>query len=203
MGVWETCVLLERLVPLFDFTNAMESLMRHITANCHDLAHVQTDRIIVSYIQTRSPGAHGIYASVQPLKFEGGSPTRKRRGRTYAMPEVTHEGREILYIIYFALPRFTNLSFEEKLTTVFHELYHVGPEFNGDIRRFPGKYYAHGKSRKRYNEHVRKLADAYMTLPGAAEQVEFLRMKFDELQANHGKVIGNRVRPPRPKLASD
>jgi predicted metallopeptidase len=188
---------------VFDFTNAMESLVRHVTANCPELAHVQTDRILISYFQTRSPGAHGVYASVQPLRFEEGSRTKKRRGRTYAMPEIKHEGKEIMYIVYFALPRFANLSFEEKLTTVFHELYHIGPEFNGDIRRFTGKYYAHGKSRKRFNELVRKLADAYMTAPGAEEHIDFLRKSFDELRSEHGTVIGNRVRPPRPKLVSD
>lgn len=188
---------------MLDFTAAMESLVRHITANCAELAYVQTDRILISYIQTRSPGAHGVYASVQPLRFEGGARTKQRRGRTYAMPEVTHEGNEILYIVYFALPRFANLSFEEKLTTVFHELYHINPGFDGDIRRFPGKYYAHGKSRKRYNEIVRKLADAYMTLPDAEEQVSFLRPSFEELAREHGKVIGSRVRPPRPRLVSD
>lgn len=181
----------------------MEDLVRHVTANCPELAHVQTDRIMISYFQTRSPGAHGVYASVQPLRFADGSRTTRRRGRTYAMPEITHEGNEIMYIVYFALPRFANLSFEEKLTTVFHELYHISPEFNGDIRRFTGKYYAHGKSRKRFNECVQTLADRYMTLPGAEEHVAFLRKSFDELRKEHGSVIGNRIRPPRPRLVTD
>lgn len=185
---------------MFDYTDAMEELMRHIAGNCTELAHVQNDRIIISYIQTRSPGAHGIYASVQPLRFKDGALRMKRSGRTYAMPELTHEGREIMYVVYFALPRFANLTFEEKLTTVFHEMYHISPEFNGDIRRFPGKYYAHGKSRKGYNERVRKLADKYMKLPGAEERVGFLRKDFDELLRAHGRLMGNRVRPPKPKL---
>ena len=188
---------------VFDFTDAMESLIRDIAARCPEFAHVQTDRILVSYFQTRSPGAHGVYASVQPLRFEGGVRTRKRRGRTYAMPEIRHEGREIMYIVYFALPRFAELSFDEKLTTVFHEMYHISPEFDGDIRRFPGKYYAHGRSRKRYNERVRAIADGYLTMSGTEERVEFLRRSFGELTAEHGKVIGTRVRPPRPKLSRD
>ena len=187
---------------MFDYTDAMDSLIRHITANCPALAHIQPDRIVISYIRTRSPGAHGIYASVQPLTFEGGSPTTKRRGRVYEMPKVVHEGKEILYVVYFALPRFANLSFDDKLTTIFHELYHIGPKFDGDIRRFRGKYFAHGKSRKQFNEPVRKLADAYMRVPGAEEHIEFVRMSFDELQARFGAVTGTRVRPPKPKPVS-
>ncbi len=185
---------------MFDYTDALEELMRHITENCSELAHVQNDRLLVSYIQTRSPGAHGIFASVQPLRFKDGALKMKRRGRTYAMPELTHEGHDIMYIVYFALPRFANLTFEEKLTTVFHEMYHISPEFNGDIRRFSGKYYAHGKSRKTYNERVNKLADKYIKLPGAEERVEFLRKNFDELLNIHGRLMGNRVRPPKPRL---
>ena len=185
---------------MFDYTDAMESLIRDIVQSTRGLSHVQCDRVIISYIRTRSPGAHGVYASVQPLKFEGGAPTTKRRGRTYEMPRIEQDGREILYIIYFALPRFANLSFEEKLTTVFHELYHVGPKFDGDIRRFPGKYYAHGKSRKAFNERIRGMMEAYAGSPGAEERLAFLRMSMKELQSRHGGVTGNRVRPPRPKL---
>ena len=36
--------------------------------------------------------------------------------------------------------------FEEKLTTVFHELYHISPMFDGDIRRLEGRYHVHSHS---------------------------------------------------------
>lgn len=185
---------------MFDFTHAMDRLIRHIVAVCPKFSHVQPDRIIIGHIRTRSPGAHGIYASVQPLRFEGGERTTKRRGRTFEMPQVIYGGREILYIIYFALPRFIDLDFETKLTTVFHELYHISPSFNGDIRRFRGKNYAHGHSRRVYNERMKALADAYLSKPGAEEYTNFLRMNFEELSAAHGKITGNRVKPPKPKL---
>ena len=214
---------------MLDFTQAIERLVRHIAANCAELGHVQPDRVVIAHIRTRSPGAHGVYASVLPLRFEGGESTTKRRGRTYAMPRLFRskhgvvsamaacsssdlplpqagEGRgegdepaEMLYIVYFALPRFANLDFDAKLTTTFHELYHISPEFNGDIRRFPGKNYAHGHSRKRYNERVQRLAEAYVAAPGADEHAAFLRLNFDELTAQHGRVIGTRIRPPRPQ----
>lgn len=187
---------------MFNFTDTMTSLVRHITTNCPEFGHIDTERLIISYSRTRSPGMHGVYASLQPLRFEGGATSIQRRKRTYVMPSVIHHGREMFYIVYFAMPRFMNLDFETKVVTVFHELYHISPEFNGDIRRFPGKNYAHGHSRKRYNDRVRVLMESYLPTPGAEEQVAFLRMSMDELTERHGEIVGVRIRPPKPRLAS-
>lgn len=186
---------------MFDYTEAMERLICDIAARCPEFAHIDPDRIIVAYTQTRSPGAHGMYASVHPLRFEDGKRTTKKRGRTYVMPEVRVDGTEVLYFIYFALPRFADLDFQTKMVTVFHELYHIAPSFNGDIRRFPGKNYAHGRSRKRYNERVQALADNYMAVEGSDQTTAFLRMSFDELRKRYGGAAGRRVKPPRPQPA--
>ena len=185
---------------MFDYTEAMECLIRHIIAHCPEFAHVDMERVVVASIQTRSPGAHGVYASVQPLRFKGGAGTMKRRGRTYAMPVVRVDETEMKYIMYFALPRFAELDFATKMTTVFHELYHIGPKFDGDIRRFAGKNYAHGHSRKKFNALVQCFADEYLGLPESELPTDFLRLTFKDLQARYGGVEGRRVRPPRPKL---
>ena len=185
---------------MFDFSAAMERLICHIRASCPEFAHVDLDRIIVACVQARAPGAHGVFASVQPLKFEGGSDTTVRRGRTYAMPELTHKGRQVLYIVHFALPRFMNMKFDAKVATVFHELYHISPKFNGDLRRFKGKYYAHGKSKKAYNELMAAMAKEYLAMPGALEHTDFLRSDFKKLEKQHGGVSGFRVRSVRPRL---
>ncbi len=186
---------------LFDYTEAMERLVRDIAARCPEFAHIDADRIVIAYTQTRSPGAHGLYASIHPLRFQDGKRTAKKRGRTYAMPRIRIGEVEILYVLYFALPRFADLGFETKMVTIFHELYHISPAFNGDIRRFPGKNYAHGHSRKRYNELARSLAEQYTRNADTREVTAFLRMGFDELQKRYGAVVGRHVRPPRPQLA--
>lgn len=193
----------QRYHQMFDYTHALKSLTRHIVANCPDLSHIRPDQIIISYTQARSPGTHGVYASVQPLRFEGGSTTITRGKRTFSLPSIERGGREILYIIYFVLPRFANLDFQTKLTTIFHELYHISPLFNGDIRRFPGKKFAHGYSRARYNERVRLLAEAYINTPGARQQTAFLHMTFDDLVRQYSGVNGTRIRPPKPRLIQD
>jgi len=187
---------------LFDYTEAMECLIRHITAHCPEFAHVDMDRVVVASIRSKTPGAHGVYASVQPLRFKDGAKTIRRRGRLYTMPEVRVGDTEIMYIMYFALPRFADLDFPTKMTTVFHELYHIGPAFNGDIRRFPGRNYAHGHSRKKFNALVQDFADEYLSLPESELPTSFLRLTFKELQARYGEVEARKVRPPRPQLGS-
>jgi hypothetical protein len=92
----------------------------------------------------------------------------------YSMPDVTYRGIDILYVIYFLVPRFLNLPFREKLITIFHELYHISPEFDGDIRRFPGKNYAHGSSRKRYNALMASFVEGYLGKLEDAGLVAFL-----------------------------
>ena len=187
---------------MFDYTEAMECLLRHIVAHCPDFAHVDMDRVVVASMRTRSPGARGVYASVMPLRFKDGATTMKRRGRTYSMPEIHVGGAEMLYLVYFALPRFADLDFRTKITTVFHELYHIGPEFDGDIRRFPGRNYAHGHSRRKYNEMMQKLADEYLSLPESELPTSFLKMTFKELESRYDGICGRRVRSPRPKPCS-
>lgn len=188
---------------MFDYTRALESLVRHIVAECPDFSHIRPDQIIISYTQARSPGTHGVYASVQPLRFEGGSTFLRRGKRTFLLPRIEQEGKEILYIIYFVLPRFADLDFRTKLITVFHELYHISPLFNGDIRRFPGKKFAHGHSRARYNERMRILAEAYINTSDAQKQTAFLHMTFDDLTKQFNGVKGTRIRPPKPRLVQD
>jgi predicted metallopeptidase len=185
---------------MFDFTEAMEELAGHIAKSCPELSHVDPGRMVISYTRTRTPGAFGIYASVRPLRFKDGSETTVHRGRTYSIPRVVHKGREVLYIVNFALPRFLNLDFDTKLSTVFHELYHISPKFNGDIRRFKGKYYAHGHSRKRYNERAWELAQKYLSMPESEQYTQFLHMNFKELERKFGSVVGTKVRPPKPRL---
>ena len=104
----------------------------------------------------------------------------------------------MLYLVTFCLPRFLNREFDDKLVTVFHELYHIGPAFDGDLRRHAGRYCAHTGSQKKYDAHMAALAKAY--LKGGADPVRhaFLRLSFGQLCRRHGSVIGLHL--PRPKL---
>lgn len=185
---------------MFNYTENLERLIRHITAHIPDFNHIRPDQLNIVFSQAKVSGVHGVYATVHPLRFENGSLTTVRCNRTYKWPEIVEDGKDILYIITFYLPRFADLDFEVKLLTVIHELYHISPLFNGDIRRFPGKNYAHGHSRKKYDESISKYVQAYLSIPGAVEESDFLHSSFDTLKKQHGRVGGCSIRLPKPYL---
>lgn len=180
----------------------MEDIVRRLPV----FAHVRSESLLVTVSQARRGGLSGTYARIFPLRFEGGAPRTTRRVgrevRTYEMPPLVHDGRQILYIVTFLLPRFQNLTFEQKVATVIHELYHVSEAGDGDIRRLPGKNFAHGHSREAYDRKMAALAAEYLADPRHRPFTEFLRPRFHTLEARHGGVSGRRVSPPAPRLVA-
>ena len=184
---------------MFDYPRHMMSLIGDISRRCDAFAHIDTERIAVGMSRSRNRKRHGLQAKLMPLKFRGGLRAgRIGAGSYYEMPRVTHDGREILYVIYFCLPRFQNLSFTAKMTIVFHELYHINPDFNGDIRRFPGRFYQHSHSEKDYDRTVEGFSRKYLDDPKSADFTKFLKLDFEELRRVHGGVGGLRVNVPEP-----
>ncbi len=191
-----------RTETTLNLTAALERLIADIVLRSEEFRHVDPARVLVCVASTRGGGVHGTYAKIHPLRFEGGSRTqvlrRRRSPVTIEMPTVTHLGAEILYVIYFLVPRFLDLPFREKLITVFHELYHISPAFDGDIRRFPGKNYAHGSSTLKYNAYMGQLVDAYLAKLDDTALIAFLEGNMAELRARHKALVGRRM--PAPKL---
>jgi len=103
----------------------------------------------------------------------------------------------MLYILTFYLPRFLNQSFEEKLVTVFHELYHISPEFNGDIRRFGGACYMHTGSQKNYDRQMAVYAREYLDMSPPDQLWGFLMLDFRQLRRCFGDVVGIKINIPR------
>ena len=120
-----------------------------------------------------------------------------RDGQKYTVQRLYHDGQEMLYILTFYLPRFLNLSYTEKLVTVFHELYHVSPEFNGDIRRFEGSCYMHTGSQANYDKQMEKFVRQYIRMKAPVDLRTFLKHDFHSLRKQHGPVVGLRLPVPR------
>ena len=185
----------------FHYTNAMAVVVRDIVATLAELRHVDLDRVFLSIAQARQNSRHGVYASCVPLRFEDGAVEKSVGKRRYRMQAIRHEGREMLYVLYFMLPRFhEEQDYHGKLATVIHELYHISPHFNGDIRRFPGKNFAHGHSREVYHAAMCRLADRYLAASPRAHEHEFLNTPFAELLARPGGVVGTVVSKPKAVL---
>ena len=183
----------------FDFTGHMRALCGDMVDRLPELRHIKLDRVAIAFCQTRKAVRHGMHASLTPMRFDGGRLHTIRRGRQWGVQRMYDQsGRELLYILSFYLPRFLNLAFREKLTTVVHELWHIGPRCDGDLRRFEGRFYAHGTSRGAYDTEVERLVDRWLALDPLPSVHAFLRHDHPTLVARHGAVFG--VRIPVPKL---
>ncbi len=181
-----------------DFTLHAGRVCDDMVARLEALKHIDLARVAISFCQTRKAVPHGMYASLTPLRFAGGATETVRRGRRWRIPRlVGREGREMLYILNFYLPRFLNLPFKAKLATIVHELWHIGPRFDGDLRRFGGRCYAHSGSQKRYDAQVTALAERWLALGPPEPLYEFLRYDYRELANRYGRIYGQRFRTPR------
>ncbi len=183
----------------FDFTQHMRALCSDVAARLPEYRHIDMDRVAIRYCQARKSVRHGLQATLTPLRFAGGSLSIKRGRRNWTIQRLYNTcGTEVLYILSFYLPRFLDMSYQDKLNTVFHELWHIGPKFDGDMRRHPGRCYAHTHSQRQYDAEMASLAACWLALRPPREVHEFLRHNFAELRRRHGVVVGTRL--PEPKL---
>jgi hypothetical protein len=183
----------------FDFTANMRRVVQAIVDELAELQHIQLDRVAFSFGQARKRTRHGIYASLTPMRFQGGTLTTQRRGEAYTVQRLFNKaGEEMLYILTFYLPRFMDVDLNEKLITILHELWHISPKFDGDLRRHPGRCYVHSQSQKDYDARMQVLANRWLRGQPPPSLYGFLHLSFAELYRRHGRVYGTRV--PHPKL---
>ena len=180
-----------------NFTTAMFRLCDDISRRVDVFHHIRMSRVAVSFAQTRSRVQHGLQAKLTPMRFKDGSLTTRRNGQLWTVERLYSGDVEILYILTFYLPRFLNHSFREKLITVFHELYHVSPAFDGDIRRLPGRYHVHSGSQEAYDREMEVQVDRYLARRPPRSVLQFLRSRYSTLCRQHGGVVGLQVPIPR------
>lgn len=180
----------------FDFSRAVAELIADIVANCTSLRHIDPRRILVGAVESRTSVRAGLQARTTPLRFRDGAIATFKQEKTYRAQRYIIGGREFLYLIEFSLPRFLDQPFEQKLITVFHELFHISPHCNGDLRRFSGRNAKHGESKAAYESQIREWVSEYLRQSASALPTHFLHSTFRQLAAVHGGMIGIRV--PRP-----
>lgn len=182
----------------------MSKLVSDICKKIPDFRSIRLEQVQISATYNRKKRRGGLIAYVLPLRYRHGSPVQEKvRGRTvyhWAMLPHRHPdtGLEILYVIYFMLPRFYNLSAREKLETIVHELYHISPRFNGDLRWFQTRG-LHG-NREEYDREVARLTDLYLSAEPDLELQNFLRPTFVLAQRLFGEIRATHIKEPRPTL---
>jgi hypothetical protein len=182
----------------FDFCASLRRLCADVALRCPELGHLDVSRLLLGITQARSSRPHGLQARVTPLRFRQGLLTRRRQGVCYQVQRYVVNSREMLYLLTFCLPRFLDQTFDDKFITLFHELYHISPAFEGDLRRHDGRYAIHTHSQRAYDAHMASLARAYLASEPEPSLFAFLRLNFAQLRHRHGSVTGICV--PRPRL---
>jgi hypothetical protein len=182
----------------FDFTRHVERVCADLILRCDELSHIDISRLLFGVTQARTGSPYGLQARVTPLRFEGGRLTRRRGRCTYQVQRYFLDNHEFLYLVTFCLPRFLDQSFEDKLITLFHELYHISPAFDGDLRRHQGRYALHSGSQRRYDQHMAGLKRKYLARHPDPALLAFLQLDYAQLRHKHGAVAG--VMVPRPKV---
>ncbi len=182
-----------------DITEILLRIIEQISANTSSFSHIDTKKILVCLASNKSNTRGGIYGKLVPLKFKNGSDILRFHGKHYTMPAVINNGIRLLYIVYFYIPKFFDLSPFEKLRIIFHELYHISPEFNGDIRRMGEVKKAHGSSKKKFDLYFEKDARSFYEYIMDTEYMDFLKMDTVFLNRNY-KVYARRMKIPKPVI---
>ena len=185
--------------PGFNFTDQMRRLIADMVRRLPELSHIDLSHVAISFAQARNRSSYGTYATLTPMRFDGGALSTRRNGHNYTVQRLyAASGHEILYILTFYLPRFLDVDLNQKLVTILHELWHISPYFDGDIRRHEGRCYAHSHSQQAYDAGMQKLADRWLAEAPPRALYGFLELDFAQLRAQYGRVYGTRI--PHPKL---
>jgi len=182
----------------FNFTTKIRLVCEELITRLPELQHIDMSRVAIAFAQARNRSKYGMYASLTPMRFEGGSLFTSRRGRRYTVQRLYDSGgQEFLYILTFYMPRFMDVGLVEKLSTVIHELWHISPDFNGDIRRFPGRCYAHSSSQRDYDAEMDRMAERWLATNPPRTIYEFMEYRFDELSQLKGPIVGAKIKTPK------
>lgn len=186
----------ESSINLSDF---MAFLLYDIINATPLFSHIDMNRVLVCSAYNKKVTGGGIFAKVVPLRFENGVPLKKFKNHWYAFPKVMNNGHEILYIIYFYIPRYFDLPAFEKLNVAFHELYHINPEFNGDVRRMGSYKFSHGYSKEHFNNQFREELSHYYNKIKNTPLGAMLEMNFAQISEHFETVYTRTMKVPRPK----
>ncbi|MCD4656604.1 MAG: hypothetical protein K8S87_03570 [Planctomycetes bacterium] len=181
----------------YDLTSELEKVIARL-ATLEEFGHIKLTGIILSLTQCRKNSFHGVYAAVKPMRFESGKREKTRGKYRYIWPKFVIDGYLKLYQMIFYIPRFLDIKFDDKLLTIIHEMYHISPRFNGDLRRFSGKNYAHGHSREEFDKAlipiINKAKKSF-----DLEQFDFMMLNFKQIREKYGSIVGNMFRNLEPE----
>ena len=179
----------------------MNAVIADISYNVEEFSYIDPEEITVNFKKAREGLNEEVWAEICGLSDGDCGSVQQKEGRVemyFYSNSLLFNGTPVKYIIDFYVPVFFNLTFKEKLITIFHELYHISPRFDGDLRLFKGKAYKHGPSMERYDKYMEFLVDKY--LEKSPNATEFLKSNADELAQKVRETKTPRIPKPEPLL---
>lgn len=193
-----TNLLLNSQQSIFNFNKEYFKVIENIVSVCDEFKHINLNHIAISYSKTHSKSKYGICAKIYPLRFEGGTSEKIKDNYKFSIPSLYVNNNEIYYVISFCIPRFLNLSLTEKLETIIHELFHISPKFNGDIRRLTiSNKAAHGHNKNIFDNFIYKLVQRYLNSPKRFALPPFLYMDYKKLINTYKKIEFEKIKIPK------
>jgi hypothetical protein len=207
---------------MINYTAALTTLMRDIVARVDALSFIDLDEVLV-FGRFGRTGASGAFATCHTLGLPNSEPgyfywrdretgciTRRSPWFITKTPRVVLDGRDVRYLLSFALPRFCDQPFDgtrkealypgappwiARLDSVVHELYHIDPEQHG-LRRLINHDGAplEGYHSPEFFERVAELTTCYLESRPPAEVLEFLHCDFAGLERRYGGVVARTFR---------
>lgn len=181
-----------------NLTDTLSLLLHEMIRRTDEFRNFDVNRILLCCSTNKTANGGGIYGKLVPLRFENGSEVISHRGRYYTIPKLHVNNLEILYLMYFYIPKFFNLPAREKVNVMFHELYHINPDFNGDIRRMGSVKKAHGHSRKSFEEKYIEFAEDFYRYVKETPYYAFLNMSANDHMKYFKKVQYRRMKTIKP-----
>ena len=181
-----------------NITDVFTLIIRDMIERTEEFRLFDINRILVCCSTNRNTSRGGIYGKLVPLKFENGSEIIKHKSYYYSIPRLTVNNIDILYVIYFYIPKFLDLPAEKKIDVMFHERYHINPDFNGDIRRMGKFKKAHGHSRKSFDEKYKEYAESFYSYIKNTPFIKFLEMDTKTLKNEFPELSYRRMKVPKP-----
>jgi hypothetical protein len=209
---------------MINYTEHLTRLMQDVVSRVPTLSFIDMADVLV-FARRGKLNADGALATCHCLGLPASEPgyyfwrdrdsgqmTRRSEWFVTKSPVVTIGGRQLTYLISFALPRFCNQSLQRsrkdrfyrraqdawiaKLDTVIHELYHIDPGQKAIrcIAPAMGTYSArcHGEE---FLEQVAQMVGTYFDTGPDPATYDFLRYPFETLEARYGGIVGTTFRP--------
>ncbi|MDY6968141.1 MAG: putative metallopeptidase [Spirochaetota bacterium] len=177
-------------------TNITDLIIHHTSI----FKHIDLKRILICLSSNRGNSKNGVYGKLVPLRFKNGSEKIQYKGKIYAMPKIENNKLDQLYIIYFYFPKFFDIDPYHKLSVIFHELYHISPKFNGDIRRMGKVKASHGHSKKHFDSLFENEVQNFYKYISQSKYMNFLHMDGKTIHKKHNNVYCRRMKVPKPVI---